>query len=104
MRILLITQGLSPLVNSLFESHHTLVGVAEDGPRVPLSRKQRVINKMLHFSLYLINKKFENLSYYCKRNNIPYFYIENNQEKEFENWVIDKNPDLIVIYSMSHLL
>jgi len=40
MRILIITQGISPVVAPLFRSHHEIVGIAEDGFKAQFKNKK----------------------------------------------------------------
>lgn len=104
MRILLITQGMSPVVVPLFQSHHKIVGIAEDGPRVPITSIQIEIKKMVLTAFNLVNKNVQTLPHFCKKNNISFFFIKDIQDQSFENWILMQKPDLIVVYSMSHLL
>lgn len=104
MRILIITQGISPVVAPLFRSHHEIVGIAEDGPRVPSSPFKKDIGKLFSLFHKITDKNYQTLSYYCKLNGISYFFIKDMQDQSFENWVRSRKPDLIVVHSMSHLL
>lgn len=104
MRVLLITQGFSPILQEILKSHHQIIGIAEDGPRISLSKYQKALKKILNLIYHLINPNHEILSYFCKKNNIPYFYINSIQDIKFKNWVISMKPDIIAVYSMSHLL
>lgn len=104
MRILLITQGMSPIILPFFHSRHELVGIAEDGPRIPPSQIQRAIIKVFSSFYSVFYEKDQNLHQFCKKNELNYFYNENKKEQLFEEWVLASKPDLIVVYSMSHLL
>lgn len=104
MRIILITQGFSPIVTCLFESNYKLVGIVEDGPRVPVSRNTKRKDKIISFMCSTFIKNKVSLFNFCKHYNIPFFYIDGKQDEALEFWIREKNPDLIVVYSMSHLL
>ena len=104
MRILLITQGLSPVVMPLFRSHHTMVGIAEDGPRIPVSPFRKAKGTLVSSIYNHVNKNYQNLSQFCTMNEIPYFFIRDMRDPSFETWVRRQKPDLIVVYTMSHLL
>lgn len=99
MNIIIITQGMSPVIPAFLRSEHRIIGIAEDAPRVvPSAWKQKLLG------LYVILNKTENLRSFCLKKNIPYFYISNENQDIFGAWLRSKNPDLIAVYSMSHLL
>jgi len=99
MNIILITQGITSPVNAVLQSRHHVVGIVEDSPRILPSRLRKGAKKIISY-LRLDTRRLASL---CQENGIPYFYLENNQELLGE-WVRSLRPDLIVIYSMSHLL
>ena len=104
MRILLITQRMSPVVVSLFQTHHQLVGIAQDGPKIPISLFQKVRLTVFSYFLKLKDKNFQTLPEFCKKNEISYFFIKDMRDPSFENWIRSRNPELIVVYLMGHLL
>lgn len=96
---MMITQGISPIVKPIVENYN-VVGIIESAPRGYLkwSKKRRFFYKFLN----LIKSK-NSLKLFCKRIGIPYYFLTKSDEN-LENWVKDKKPDVIIIYSMSQLL
>jgi methionyl-tRNA formyltransferase len=45
-----------------------------------------------------------NLRLFSKKKKIPYYYFKKGDNEGLETWVKNLEPDLIVVYSMSHLL
>ena len=97
-RVIIITQGLSRIVDPLC-NRHNVVGIIESKPRKNLS-----FFVIIRYLYQLIKFNKQSLSSYAKKKNIPYFYMENGSDTILENWVKQKNPDIIVIHSMSQLL
>jgi methionyl-tRNA formyltransferase len=103
LKIIIFTQGLSRIVKPLVEKYE-VVGIVETIPK-----NYNLNNSMLR-TLYKKIKKFikkDNaltLSDYSHMNNIPYYFMNNGSDKSLENWVKEKNADIIIIYKMSQLL
>ncbi|WFN35327.1 hypothetical protein L1S32_04185 [Methanogenium sp. S4BF] len=97
--IIIITQGMSPIMPAFLSSKHTIAGIAEDAPRIVPSQLKRNLS-----GLYEKLNNTENLHSLCKKKNIPYYYLTNENQDLFASWVRSKNPDIIAVYSMSHLL
>ncbi len=105
-KIIVITMGLNDIVKNLVEKTN-VVGIIECAPR---KQKNRMLNKFIRetfaFSLKVKEKFSKNiftLQKFSKKKGIPYFYMTKNSS-DLENWIQSKNPDLIIIYSMSMLL
>ena len=98
-KVIIITQGLSPIVKPIIENY-SVVGIIESAPRryLKYSNKKKYFYKLLR----LIRFKY-NLEKFCKKMNIPYFFMTKSDEN-LEKWIKDKQPDIIVVYSMSQLL
>ena len=98
MRIILITQGLSPIFQLLRNLNgHDLVGVIEDAPRKPvrLSKWQRLFR----------NGRFKpTLGKICASSRLPYIVHGKSNKEAVAEWVGKLAPDLIIVYSMSRLL
>jgi methionyl-tRNA formyltransferase len=102
MNILIITQGVSIIVEPLVNSQYSIVGIVEcDNPRSP--KKRNIVKELISLFLHLFFKKYTNLMVYCSINKIPYYLLE-KKDDNFKNWIKQVNPDLIVVYSMSFLL
>lgn len=105
MRIILITQGVSRLVEPLVNSGHDVVGILESMPRgYDASVKNPKIIFLLKKLYSLVKGQDIFLSDYCKRKKIEYGYIWKGNAKDASLWIESLRPDLIVVFSMSQLL
>ncbi len=100
MNILIITQGISPIVEALQRSPHNIVGIIEDAPRITPSKGKRNFNRLIS----KVKPRTKTLTSLCDVENIPYLYSTNENQDLLESWTRSKNPELIVVYSMSRLL
>lgn len=105
MRIILITQGVSRIVDPLFDSEHEIVGVLESAPRkynkkVIFSRINRVFRWF--YSKFISSDR--SLKFVCKNSSIPYRFMTSSDDEGLVAWLREKNPDLMVVFSMSQLL
>lgn len=89
LRILVITQKKSEVLNKLLESKD-IVGIIE--PREDNSLTS-IIEKAI----------FKNVKNVAKKYHIPYLLMK-DKKQEILCWIKDRNPDLIVVYSMPFLL
>lgn len=104
MRILLITQGVSRVVLPLLESRHQVVGILESAPR---GYTQNPPKKLITFAktlLDLFRKKSVTLKQLAEQRMIPYRFMTSSNDEGLESWIADKDPDVIVVFSMSQLL
>jgi len=97
-KVMIITQGLSPIVKPIVENYN-VVGIIESAPR---NYKNMNFLKKLIIKIVSILRN-NNLEFFCKKVNVPYFFMTSSDEN-LENWVKEKKPDVIVVYSMSQLL
>ena len=86
-------------MQALLSSQHNIVGITEDAPRVAPSKIKKIIKDIIS----KFNPNSRNLLQLCENKNVPYFFLTKSQDR-YESWVRSKSPDLIVVYSMSHLL
>jgi len=89
LRILVITQKKSEVLTELLGSKD-IVGIIE--PREDNS-----------FSSILEKAIFKNVKSVAKKYHIPYLLMK-DKKQEILTWIKEKNPDLIVVYSMPFLL
>lgn len=104
MRVLIITQGNSFVVEPLLHSRHTVVGVAEAASRDYRPTIKHVVRKRIRAALGVIVERFRTLKQICRRRQIPYFWLSRGTMEEFVSWIKSKAPDIIVVFSMSQLL
>lgn len=89
LKIILITQKKSEVLTKIIESKK-LVGIIE--PREDNSLSS-IIEKAL----------FKNVKKIAKKYHIPYLLMK-DKKQDILSWIKEKNPDLIVVYSMPFLL
>lgn len=105
MRVVLITQGVSRLVDPLLNSKHQVVGVVESMPRDFHDRKSNgLLFGLLSFLYKVFRGRAVDLQSLCQAKDIPYNFICNGRDVEVAQWIKDLQPDLVVVFSMSQLL
>ena len=101
LHTVLITQGVSRVVKPLLESRHRLVGIIEAAPR---GKKQFNFFHKIISKISCLFRPANNLKNFCKKNDLSYFYLDKTTEVKAIEWLEKVNPDIIVVFSMSHLL
>jgi methionyl-tRNA formyltransferase len=102
-RIIIITQGLSRIVQPIFDTDFIdVVGIIEGAPRQrKVSNTQKIIKQ--YHRLRGTGLEKNELLIFSENKQVPYFYMENSSD-ELANWVEGLKPDIIVVYIMSQLL
>ncbi len=106
LKVIMITMGISDIVEPLLSSHHKIVGIIECAPRNSTKHKavrQRFYD-MAKSGYSKLRKQPLHLEDIAGSNNIPYYYMDNGSDSNLQKWVQGLGPDLIVVYSMSQLL
>lgn len=89
----------------LLQSCHSVVGIIECAPRSGEKSDKEKRNLRFVRSLYCrLRKRPASLKELALGKQIPYYYMSAGSDKALEEWVKARNPDLIVIFSMSQLL
>ncbi|MFP2770649.1 methionyl-tRNA formyltransferase [Oceanisphaera sp. KMM 10153] len=105
LKIVLITQGVSRVVQPLLNSKHDLVGVIESATRDAIKRKEPNYLYKIARQLYsLVKKQEKTLKSLSDDKKIPYRYMLSSSDEGLEQWLKSLQPDLIVVFSMSQLL
>ncbi len=104
MRIVLIVQNVSPVLNALTSSEHEIVGIVESAQKRRYSPVQRIVRRIIHTGFSLLDQDYITLKKHAKLHGIPYYYLRKGDVNKFEEWVRKRAPDLIVVYEMSQLL
>ena len=104
MKIIIITQGISKILEPILNSNHEVIGIIESAPRKEPPKIKYLIKKAVVKIYSIFHSKNILLNDFAKNNNIPYYYFKKGDNKNIEHWVKNINPDLIVVYSMSQLL
>ena len=103
MKIVLITQGVSRLVEPLVDSAHEVVGIVESMPRGYNGSESWIMAFLKRLYIVMTGANIF-LPDYCRKKRIPYNFIWKQNSKEIACWVDLLKPDLIVVFSMSQLL
>lgn len=105
MKIVIITSGISRIVEPLLESEHVILGIVESMPRdFHLRTRRSYFYTLVEKAYSLVKRKGGSLKGFCKDRDIHYNYICKGRDAEIEKWVRKLEPDLIVVFSMSQLL
>lgn len=105
LKIIIITSGVSRIIQPLIDSDLNIVGIIESMPKQfdPQYRDPFIIRQLK--KLYnFFNKMPESLRSLANQKAIPYSFIWKKNTSETACWISRINPDLIVVYSMSQLL
>ena len=105
MKIIIITQGISRVVEPLINGGLNVVAIIESAPRGYTHSKvyQDIGENFIAITKKIIGES-QTLQNLCKSRGIGYHLMHKGNDSETENFVRSNNPDLIVIYSMSQLL
>ena len=105
LKIVVITQGVSRIVQPLLDGKHDLVGVIESATRDVLQKKEPAYLYKFARKLYaLFKKKNKSLRSLAYEKKIAYRYMVSSNDEGLEEWLKKLQPDLIVVFSMSQLL
>ncbi len=104
MRVAVITQGISNVFESIMESGHEVVGIVECAPAQEPNPFLRAIGGFFTDVYYSVTSKPLNLRIFSKKLKIPYYYLRKEDSEYLEKWMRNLQPDLVIVYSMSHLL
>lgn len=98
MRLIVITQGVSRIVEPLLASRHNIVGVLEAATRSCLTSGEDVA---------LIKRRRSrrtSLQEFCAKHEIEYRFLASCSDDGLKEWISDKRCDLMVVFGMSALL
>ncbi len=104
MRVAVITQGISKIFESIIESGHEVVGIVECAPAQEPNSFLKATGRFLTGVYYSFTSHPLNLKIFSTKMKVPYYYLRKGDSKGLEEWMTDLEPDLVVVYSMSHLL
>jgi methionyl-tRNA formyltransferase len=104
LRVVVITQGVSNVFESIVESGHDVVGIIECASSKELNPFLKAVGGFFTGVYYSLTSNPLNLKIFSKKLKIPYYYLRKEDSENLEKWMKNLQPDLIVVYSMSHLL
>jgi len=102
MKIIIITAGIPRLLDPIIKEFD-IIGVVESAPRRKRTLVKRILRDLSFRYFRYVKKKERSLKKFSEMNGIEYrnFFEKGNNLKQ---WLEKKQPDLILVYSMSHLL
>jgi len=108
LRIVIITQGITPVLSSILASRHEIVGIVQAAPRKGVTRGKNVGRLLLRYA-YAVGRRLAkgtsgSLRALAGKKKIPYYYMGNGCDDALETWIRELAPDVIAVYSMSELL
>lgn len=102
MKIIIITAGiprlLTPIVNEF-----NVIGIIESSPRRNLSLLKKMLRNLSFKYFRHIKKQERSLKFFSKSNELNYRKFQ-EKGNDLKQWIEIQSPDLILVYSMSHLL
>lgn len=104
MRIVVITQGIPEVLQSIVESKHKVVGIVDCAPAKEPNKLLKAAGRFFTGIHYSLTSNPLSLKLFSRKLQIPYYYLRKGDGKGLEKWIRSLEPELIVIYSMSHLL
>ena len=102
MRIIIITRGVPGFMQSIVNKFN-IIGVVESSPRKKMGKLKNIINNLSFLYYRIFQNREISLKRFAKKNNLKFrkYYEKNISIRE---WLLEQKPDLIFVYSMSHLL
>jgi methionyl-tRNA formyltransferase len=104
LRIVVITQSIPQVLQAIIESRHKVVGIVDCAPTNEPNKFLKAAGRFLTGIHYSLTSNPLSLKLFSRKLQIPYYYLRKGDGKDLEKWIRSVEPDLIVIYSMSHLL
>lgn len=106
MNIVLITQGLNPILYSLLNSEHQVIGIVEslfqnsNGKNKVLVKKQSIFFRLKKW----LTNRVDTVSELAQKENIPSFLLNHKNSSDLKLFLEQLKPDLMVVFSMSQLI
>jgi len=104
LRVAVIIQGISDIIESVVESDHEVVGIFDCALAKEKNIAFKAIEDFYKGCYYSLTSKPLNLKNFSKKHKIPYYYFRKGDSENLEKWMKNLQPDLVIVYSMSHLL
>lgn len=104
LRVAVITQGIPKPLEFILKSGNEVVGIVESSLSNEPNSFLKTTGKFLTSFYYSFTLHPLNLRLLSKKMRIPYYYFKKGDDKGLEAWLRNLEPDLIIVYSMSHLL
>lgn len=103
--VVLITQGLTRVVEPIVNSTHNIVAIVDAPSRnANKIKKTSIIGRIIKQLMVSFGLRKKTLKEYCKDKSINYIEFAKTSESSFIEYLKKNKIDLLVIYSMSQLL
>ncbi|KZZ72024.1 hypothetical protein A3765_13575 [Oleiphilus sp. HI0130] len=104
-RVVLITQGLTRVVEPIINSEHEVIAVIDAPPRAPKKKKKPSrIGVFLKPFFIMLGVRKPSLEKYCASHSIRYLSMAQLSDNEISDFLRKEHVDILVVYSMSSLL
>ena len=100
LKVVIVTTGLSPIVQPLLDSRHTITGIVDcSGKEVERSASPSILYRLLQAGYRLFNKGLPSLVSVAAQRNIPYYHADQAaHDSKLAPWIQERHPDVMVIY------
>lgn len=103
VRLVLISQGVNPISRYVLRDRR-LVGVVESAPRPRPDEQELRLDAGVASLRNRVRNRLLDLESAALRRKVPYKLLINSNSDELLEWMTDRRPDIVLVYSMSQLL
>ncbi|SMO37603.1 formyltransferase family protein [Solitalea koreensis] len=103
MKIVYIGTHNNPILDALLSTEE-VIGIAESVNSHQSTLINRVAFSLNDFNRLIKGEGYLQLSRVARKKKIPFFAFTKEEQSDFAQWIKKLNPELLVIYSMGHLL
>ena len=100
LKALILTTGLSPIVQPLLDSGHTIVGIVDcSGKEVERPASSSLPYRLCRAAYRLLYKDIPSLASVAAQRNIPYYRTDRAaRDPQLAAWIQERHPDVIAVY------
>ncbi|AKB16924.1 MULTISPECIES: hypothetical protein [unclassified Methanosarcina] len=98
MRVVVITKGITQVLQSVIESKQKVVGIVDCAPTNESNKLLRATGRFLTGIQYSFASNPLSLKLFSRKMQIPYYYLRKRESKDLEKWGRSVEPDLIYSY------
>ncbi len=99
LKALILTTGLSPIVQPLLDSGHTIVGIVDCSGKEAESAPASTLYRLLRAGHRLIRSDSPSLASVAAQRNIPYYRTDRAaRDPQLAAWIQARHPDVIAVY------
>ncbi len=100
LKVLILTTGLSPIVQPLLDSRHTLTGIVDcSGHEAERSTPAAPLYRLLRAGYRLLHNGPPSLATVAAQRGIPYYCTDRAaRDPQLPSWIQARHPDVIMVY------